>query len=56
MLDQIKTLAVEASAAGDAAQVAICRAALDGDVEALAECARVIDAARAMDDDQEEAL
>lgn len=40
--DRIEALRDEAGAAGDSAQVAICDRALEGDREALAECARVI--------------
>mgnify|MGYP006921368559 CR=1 FL=1 len=46
--EQIEALRREASEAGDAAQVAACNKALDGDAEARRECARVIQAARAM--------
>ena len=48
--DQIQALRDEAAEAGDLEQVAICDRALDLDTEARAECARVIDDARAMDD------
>lgn len=40
--EQIVILRAEAGAAGDTAQVAICDRALDGDVTARVECARVI--------------
>ena len=39
---QIEALATEAHAAGDVAQVDLCRAALEGDETARAACARVI--------------
>lgn len=39
---QVRALREEAKAAGDVAQVEICDRALLGDVEALAECERVI--------------
>lgn len=42
MNDVIEQLRLEAAEAGDLAQVYICDRALDGDKEALAECARVI--------------
>ena len=45
--EQIEALAIEAQRAGDEAQRAICRRALDGDDAARRECARVIDDARA---------
>lgn len=48
--DQIETLRIEAGAAGDSAQVAICQRALDGDDTARAECARVIEDAAAQID------
>jgi len=43
-------LADEAAAAGDTDQVRICLAAMHGDADALAECARVIRDARALAD------
>lgn len=42
MNDVIEQLRLEAAEAGDLAQVDICDRALDGDKEARAECARVI--------------
>ena len=39
---QIEALRAEAAQAGDFAMVDICNAALDGDSDAMAECARVI--------------
>lgn len=48
----IEELLREAAAAGDLDQVDICERALDGDPQAWAECARVIDAARAMEEDE----
>ena len=45
--DQIEALRQEAGQTGDAAQVAICEQALDGDATARAECARVIADAQA---------
>lgn len=48
--EAIRDLRTEAVAAGDDAQVAICERALAGDADAQTECARVIDAARAMQD------
>jgi len=39
---KIKTLRSEAAEAGDMAQVAICDRAVDGDREAILECARVM--------------
>ena len=45
--DQIDALRTEAGQVGDAAQVAICEQALDGDAAARAECARVIADAQA---------
>jgi len=47
---QITALRHEAYAAQDVAQVDLCNAALSGDVAAIAECARVIANAAAMDD------
>ena len=44
---QIEALEIEAGSAGDDEQVTICRAALDGDAGARAECERVILEARA---------
>lgn len=43
---QIKSLMIEAGAAGDLEMVAICQRALDGDLRALWECDRVIEAAQ----------
>jgi len=51
--DQLWSLLMEAGAAGDLDQVAICTAALQGDDDATAECARVIADTEAMDDDEE---
>lgn len=48
--DEIRDLLIEAAAAGDGAQVNLCNDALAGDADARAECVRVIEAARAMDD------
>jgi hypothetical protein len=48
-VEQIETLRAEAASAGDTAQVAICDRATDGDDSAIAECARVINEARAQD-------
>lgn len=48
--EQIRALRTEAAAAGDAVQVDLCTAALDGDDAARAACGRAIDAARAMAD------
>lgn len=45
--NQIEAMSIEAGQAGDAAQVAICQRALDGDSAARAECARVIADAQA---------
>jgi len=51
--DQIRALEREAALAGDTAQQELCRAALRGDSDALAECAAVIDqAARNQDYDE----
>ncbi len=49
---QIRKLSIEAAEAGDLDQVAVCERALTGDVEAQAECQRVIEyaAGRAADD------
>jgi inactivated superfamily I helicase len=44
---QIKALLKEAIAAGDQKQVRICERALDGWVSAIAECTRIIQAAKA---------
>ena len=44
---QIKKLMNEAIAAGDKKQVRICERALDGRTLAIAECARIIQAAKA---------
>lgn len=44
---QIKALLAEAIAAGDAKQVRICERALDGRTRAIAECTRIILAAKA---------
>jgi len=49
--DQITSLMREAGEAGDLAQVAICRKALDGDDDAIAECARVLAEAASMDEE-----
>lgn len=46
---QLHDLRSEAGSAGDAEMVAICDRALEGDAEALSECADVIAAARAME-------
>jgi hypothetical protein len=46
--EHIEQLRTEAGAAGDLAQVAICDRALAGDAEAIDECQRVIDEARAI--------
>lgn len=46
-LNQISCLLAEAARAGDLEQVAICEKALDGDADAMAECRRVIQDARA---------
>ena len=48
--DQISALRHEAKDAGDLAMVSICNLALAGSQSARVECARVIDAARAMED------
>lgn len=40
--DDLAPLRVEAAAAGDLAMVELCDAALDGDPDALAECARAL--------------
>lgn len=47
-LDRVRLLRVEAGAAGDLDMVTICDAALEGDAEALAECARVVRSAEAL--------
>ena len=47
--NQIAALRSEAAAAGDLAQVAVCDRALDDELEAIGECARVIAAARAQE-------
>jgi hypothetical protein len=39
---QIEALLIESGEAGDMEQVAICKAALDGDPSAIDECAKVI--------------
>lgn len=44
---QIKTLLAEAIAAGDTKQVRICERALDGRTPAIAQCARIIQRAKA---------
>ncbi len=44
---QIKALLKEAIAAGDQKQVRICERALDGRTPAIAECTRIIQAAKA---------
>jgi len=44
--EQIKTLQDEAEKAGDALQVTMCLAALDGDEDSRAECNRVVSEAR----------
>ena len=49
-LSAISTLRDEAIAAGDTAMAQIATAALDGYTDAIIECARVIDDARAQDD------
>jgi hypothetical protein len=46
--EQIAGLRDAAGCAGDSAQVALCTAALAGDVEARRRCAQAIDAAQAM--------
>jgi hypothetical protein len=46
--ERIQGLRDEAGAAGDAEQVALCDAALDGDDDAREACAQVINDARAM--------
>ena len=46
----IEALRQGAGQAGDDAQVALCDAAIEGDTEARAECARVIAEARALAD------
>jgi hypothetical protein len=48
--EQVRALMAEAAQAGDDAQVAICRRALDGSKRALAECRRVAASAQAQDD------
>ena len=42
-MSQIEQFRNEAGSAGDLAQVAICDRALDGDLDACAECQRVIE-------------
>ena len=49
-ITQISTLRDESGAAGDTAMVRICDAALVGDRAAIAQCARCIASAEAMDD------
>lgn len=49
--EQIEALRAEAGAAGDLAQVAICDRAIDGDMQARAECARVIADAQAQQEE-----
>lgn len=49
--DDIRALRAEAHDAGDLAMAAICKMALDGDAAARAECQRVIDDAKAQDDE-----
>lgn len=44
--EQIESLKIEAICHGDDAQAELCSRALQGDVSALAKCARVIDAAK----------
>ena len=51
MTEQIETLRAEAGAAGDSEMVAICDRALDGDEDAILECAEDIDDARAQNDE-----
>ncbi len=51
--DQILALRNEATIAGDVAQIALCDAALAGDLDALAACVKVIDAAAALDSDED---
>jgi hypothetical protein len=46
--DQIEALRQESGEAGDSEQVAICDRALAGNQDALRECFRVINEARAM--------
>lgn len=48
--DTIHALAVEARNAGDDTMVSTCHRAMDGDADALEECARVIQSALDMDD------
>lgn len=50
--EDIEALCAEAASAGDVAQVEVCQRALEGDADAIAECGRVIESARAMDDDR----
>lgn len=45
--EQIEALEIEAGEAGDAAQVELCRAALDGNEVARAKCERAIADAQA---------
>ena len=52
-ITQISTLRDEAGSAGDTAMVRICDAAFTGDRDAVAECARCIADAEAMDDTEE---
>lgn len=49
---EIRTLKIEAAAAGDQAMVEICDRAIDGDAAALAECERVQAEAAAQDDEE----
>lgn len=49
--EQIETLRAEATEAGDEAQAGICDAALRGNVDARAECARVLADAQAQGDE-----
>lgn len=48
--EQIERLKTEAGEAGDTDQVAVCRRALAGNLDARAECARVVADAAAMAD------
>lgn len=49
--DRLRALQTEASAAGDFAQVELCKDALDGDAEAIALCALVLLDAEAQADE-----
>jgi len=50
---RVQALSIEASAAGDAEQVELCRRALEGDLGARLECLRVLEMAEAMHADDE---